>query len=265
MMAGDASLQAAIVQRVMIDVATRIQANQDDWWAVADVADLYYTHYQRTRSKYAEANVLAPLGLTYETYYEKQNMMDSQLVSQIATELLNYEFLEVQAICCGIDPSGSHIYVVDEEGASCEDYVGFAAIGIRMNHAESQFMFAQHGISSPATDTFLLVYSAKKRAEVAPGVGEATDMIVLGPQLGQMLTPDVVILEQLESIYNEEQEKMKHANQQSISRMNQYVKEFGKSAAAESQTTEEEDSGGDPPADQEVFRDNLEEGESPNG
>jgi 20S proteasome alpha/beta subunit len=250
MTAGDASIQGEILQRVIADVFARAASDPDNWWRVADVSNLYYDHYKEIRSKHAENEVLAPLGLTYKTYYEKQKGMDSQLVRQIATELLNYELRsQVQAICCGIDPSGSHIYMIDERGTSCEDYVGFAAIGIGMNHAESQLMFAQHSELSSPEETTLLVYAAKKRAEVAPGVGEATDMVVLGPQVGQTTFLDETILRELESIYNEEQEKMEQARRQSKLRINQYVQEFGKTAAAEGQTTEEEVSGGDPSAD----------------
>jgi hypothetical protein len=248
--AGDASIQGEILQRVLVDVYARIASDPDNWWRVADVANLYYDHYKEIWSEHAENEVLAPLGLTYDTYYEKQKGMDSQLVRQIATELLNYELrTEVQAICCGIDSSGSHIYMVDGRGTNCEDYVGFAAIGIGMNHAESQLMFAQHSELSSPEETTLLVYAAKKRAEVAPGVGDATDMVVLGPNLGQTSFLNETILRELESIYNEEHQKMEQARQQSKSRIYQYVEEFGKTAAAEGQTTEGEVSGGDPPTD----------------
>jgi hypothetical protein len=106
-----------------------------------------------------------------------------------------------------------------------------------------------------------LVYSAEKRAEVAPGVGEDTDMIVIGPQLGQMNRINETILANLDSIYNEEQDRVKEANWQSIARVNRYVEEFSKTAAAEGQTTERENGGGDPPSYEEDLRHGVEESE----
>jgi hypothetical protein len=128
MIAGDASLQAEIVQRVATDVNARIHSEPDNWWAVADVAELYYKYYTQVRFKLAEGVLLAPLGLTAETFFEKQKVLDTELVRQIATELINHEIPDVEAICCGTDPSGSHIYIVGKEGINCQDFVGFASI-----------------------------------------------------------------------------------------------------------------------------------------
>ena len=55
---------------------------------------------------------------------------------------------------------------------ACYDMIGFAAIGIGGWHAQSRFMFAKHTRRSPQPETLLLTYSAKKQAEVAPGVGK---------------------------------------------------------------------------------------------
>ena len=41
-------------------------------------------------------------------------------------------------------------------------------------------MFARQTINSPFAETFLLVYSTKKGAEAAPGVGVGTDMFTIG-------------------------------------------------------------------------------------
>ncbi len=118
MIAGDASLQAEIIQRVASDVNARIIEEPDNWWNVADVAELYYKYYTQARLKRAEGDLLAPLGLSAETFFEKQKVMDTELVKQIATELINYEIPGVEAICFGVDPTGSHIYIVGKEGVN---------------------------------------------------------------------------------------------------------------------------------------------------
>ena len=55
-------------------------------------------------------------------------------------------------------------------------------------------MLAGHKWDSPAHESLLLTYIAKKRAEIAPGVGPTTDMILIGPQIGHadIVNPKVV-------------------------------------------------------------------------
>jgi hypothetical protein len=50
-------------------------------------------------------------------------------------------------------------------------------------------------------ETFLLTYAAKKRAEVAPGVGEVTDMFVIGPLLGFSTDVGTDVLEKVDAVY----------------------------------------------------------------
>ena len=151
MMAGDASLQGEIVQRVLKDVTKRVVDDPENWWMVGDVADLYYEYCTQTSLKKAEGELLAPLGLTVESFYSQQ----------IATELINYDMPDVGCICCGIDPSGPHIYIVDKQGVRCQDLVGFASVGVGMWHSNSQLMFVGHTRLKPPAETLLSVYSAK--------------------------------------------------------------------------------------------------------
>ena len=161
MMAGDASLQGEIVQRVLKDVTKRVVDDPENWWMVGDVADLYYEYCTQTSLKKAEGELLAPPGLTVESFYSQQKVMDSTFVRQIATELINYDMPDVGCICCGIDPSGPHIYIVDKQGVRCQDLVGFASVGVGMWHSNSQLMFVGHTRLKPPAETLLSVYSAK--------------------------------------------------------------------------------------------------------
>ena len=74
------------------------------------------------------------------------------------------------------------IFVVRDGYLSCEDVVGFASVGSGSRHAESQMMLARHAWNADLDPTLLTTYLAKKRAEVAPGVGTETDMFMItGP------------------------------------------------------------------------------------
>jgi hypothetical protein len=128
--------------------------------------------------RFAESNVLAPLGLTGESYFKRQKELAPTLVRQIAADLASWFSSRVaEAIVTGKDAQGVHIYVSDGNGGiSCRDSIGFASIGIGASHADSQFMAAGYHPLQPLPETLSLTFSAKKRAEAAPGVGKGTDM-----------------------------------------------------------------------------------------
>jgi hypothetical protein len=92
----------------------------------------------------------------------------------------------IELILDGVDVTGPHIYKIDNGNAYCCDSVGFAAIGIGAWHANSQLMLNGYSPLFPVAESILSVYMAKRRSEVAPGVGVETDMFALGPELGRL-------------------------------------------------------------------------------
>lgn len=238
MVAGDSSMQAEIIQNVQFDVNKRIGEDPANWWNVRDVANLYSQYYNEVRFKKAEKNILSSLGLDNNTFITRQKEMDSNLVLQITKELMNYEAPRISTIFAGIDTSGAHIYVADNENVSCLDLVGFAAIGVGSWHASSQMMFAGHTRFKSIPETLLLVYSAKKRAEVAPGVGESTDMFMVGPDLGNNIYPlGEHVFDKLKEIYKSEQDRERDAGIIAKDSIKQYVEELARGATEKNQAT----------------------------
>lgn len=105
---------------------------------------------------------------------------------------------------------------------ACHSTAGFAAIGIGKSHAESLLMFSGHSPMKPFTDTALLVYAAKKRAEVAPGVGKETDICFIGPALGSFYKIEDKHIAELEAIY----QKMSRANERTLKRAQLETKKY---------------------------------------
>jgi hypothetical protein len=160
--------------------------------------------------------------------------MDSVLVNKLAGELVNYQCSGIEAIITGVDSLGAHIFTVDNKGVSMRDAVGFAAIGAGYWHANSAMMFAEHTRRKPMPDTLLLTYSAKRRAEVAPGVGIGTDMLMIGPALGSYFPIGDHVLGKLKDIY--EGLQVRDRESQAIARVevNKYVEELNKQSEATS-------------------------------
>ncbi len=249
MVAGDSSMQAEIIQKVRADIHKRIDADPSVWWNILDVAELYRVYYNEARLKRAEQSILAPFGLDSNSFISRQKEMDAGFVRQIATELLNYEAQAISVIFAGVDTGGAHLYVANNDGISCLDNVGFAAIGVGYWHANSQMMFAKHTRWKSFPETLLLVYSAKKHAEVAPGVGEATDMFTVGPTLGSNVEIGDHVLKNLQRIYKVEQKREQRAATKAKETVKQYVEEILRSEASKGQEAGTADSGGDTPTD----------------
>ena len=266
MTAGDSAMQAEIIQDVASDVNRRIAAEPDNWWLVRDVAGLYSNYYNRVRLKKAENDVLVPLGLNADTYISRQSEMSDTFIRQVASELYSFDAPHVAAIITGLDPTGAHIYVAHDANLSCVDNVAFASVGIGSGHASSQFMFAAHTKRRPLPETLLLTYSAKKRAEVAPGVGEATDMFIIGPRLGTSISVPTFLLELLEETYQEAREEQRKLVQKSEGKISAFFKEtLERAAAAAKEQTGSAASGGEAPADQKELRDGVEAGQPEGG
>src|SRR5262249_3889902 len=166
------------------------------------------------------------------TFISQQHQMVPQLAEKIASELINFQMPEIQAIVTGVDATGPHIYLIDNRGATLRDSVGFAAIGAGYWHSNSQFMFAGHSRHKSVPQTLLLTYAAKKRAEVAPGVGEATDMIWIGPNLGQSFPIGQHVLDKLESIYRKIRRKASADQEKAFKEVTKYVEELNAAPTA---------------------------------
>src|SRR5262249_16657737 len=186
MTAGDAPLQAEITALVYREISERIAREPQNWWTVGEAAELYARYYDFFLNKRTQHEILSPLHLDGQSFLQNQRNMSDQLVNDLAKELLNFEIPNVAAIFAGLDPAGSHIYVVRNNEVDCVDNVAFAAIGIGGRHASSQFMFARHAWNSSFAETLLLTYYAKRKSEVAPGVGAGTEMVMVGPNLGSL-------------------------------------------------------------------------------
>lgn len=233
MCAGDSALQTMILDQVKQDVQTRIAADPHNWWLVRDVAFLYNRYYNIELNRRAENSVLAPLGLNNQSFIQKQQRMAVSLVNKLASEIVNFEMPDAETIFAGIDPTGAHIYAANGPNLTCRDVAGFSTIGVGSWHADSQFMFAAHSRKKFGPATALLTFSAKKRAEVAPGVGRQTDMWGMGPNLGSLYIFPPQLINDLEQIYQEGQDNTARVSKDSEDKINAYIQKLAEDEAAQ--------------------------------
>jgi hypothetical protein len=114
-------------------------------------------------------------GGTLPAYLQPQPGIFQQLVVQS-----NQFNLGVDIIVAGIDAAGSHLYYVGNPGSFFVfDKIGYNAIGSGATHVAIKFALDLQHAKTSLHDTLLSVYSAKKSAEVAPGVGQETEIKVI--------------------------------------------------------------------------------------
>jgi hypothetical protein len=236
LISGDLTIQGEILTGVDTEIKRRIAAQPSEWIPVKEIAELYCKRYRELLRRRAEAAILHPIGLDLPTFLATQGDLSQNVVADLVEKLTTYDFdSQLATIFIGNDHSGPdeklvYVHLYTTEGDKLSDYsqVGFAAIGIGKVHAESQFMFSGHWPSKPFHETLLLAYTAKKRAEVAPGVGKDTDMVVIGPGLGQTLKVEDRHLAGLEKIYQKNQSTNTKATNIALAETQQFVEKVRK-------------------------------------
>lgn len=174
--AGDSPLQSEIITRAKQEVADRVAIEPDNWWKVEDVAHVCQRYFIETKARRASIAYLSPIGLDTKSFVSRNQELQPGLASQLATELISYACPPIEIIIAGVDKTGAHIFVVNNSGLYCMDSPGFAAIGIGASHANAQYMFSRYSPDAELPDVLFLSYTAKRRGEVASGVGSETDL-----------------------------------------------------------------------------------------
>lgn len=156
-----------------------------------------------TRSPVANGSsrsLLRPRGLDLGSFYGSHQALNPNIVAMIDQQMQQFN-LGVELLLAGVDTTGAHIYAVANPGPpeNLHDPIGYAAVGSGTIHALQAFIGFGHSASAEYHETVFRAYAAKRRSEVAPGVGLDTDMAVISGEGVHWLTQDE--LKQLREIY----------------------------------------------------------------
>lgn len=146
---------------------------------IASIVKTVRDEYSHCRKKKAEEIHLIPRGLTLKDFYEKLKDYPREFFIGIDSEIIKFNY-GIFMLLSGVDESGAHIYRIDNPGISeCFDSLGFNAIGIGQDHAVLSLIDNKYTIKMDLNEATYLVYEAKRRSEIAPGVGSETDVFVI--------------------------------------------------------------------------------------
>jgi hypothetical protein len=186
--AGSDALQAEIMQKI----GATIDPHKAEDLTVLSVVEQYETFYDQIKRTRIKHEILAPFGLDEASFISKQHEMSDDFLRELTGRISAFQMPEVETIIAGIDKSiggeiSPHIYLIRKtiygSSVQCRDAVGYAAIGSGAPHVEAQFMKSRfHGHFS-LPKALLLTYLAKKRSEIALGVGQETELFLIGPTL----------------------------------------------------------------------------------
>jgi 20S proteasome alpha/beta subunit len=167
---------------------------------VGEAVKLAYAELKRVR---VEETLLKPLlGVDFTGFQALVSQSSSSQILQQLVGMIMQHNLQLDVLVAGIDDSGSHLFVVTHPGILLPiDTTGFAAIGSGGLHAAVRMSLGKHTRMAPLVEAAHSVYEAKKAAEVAPGVGNLTDMAII--KGGMVFLAKEALFQSLESVHKE--------------------------------------------------------------
>jgi hypothetical protein len=255
MLAGDSGLQTEIMTQVYAITSKRIFEKRDAYWSVEEVCRLYVDAYNSIKVRQIQQDVFGPFGLDKNTFISRQNEMSVDFIGTITDKIRRFEHdyvinRGVETIVVGLDMSGFNsktgqtfmmprLFTIHDDSILCCDSVGFASVGLGMRHASSQFMLAGHTRLSSMPETLLLTYLAKKRSEVAPGVGKGTDMFAIGPSPAPFVVlnnvPDLE-MDKIDAIFRQMETSQKKAFISARGKIKSHIQNLFKKRQEEQET-----------------------------
>lgn len=179
MSSGDALLASQIIERTRSTLGGSSHK-------VEKVAERLRDVHMAVHLERAEHVILHPRGFTLKEFKEHGGtQVPAQAYLNIDQLLFNFGLGAVEFLVVGLDSTGAHIFRIHYDGVAGGDWMewcdrlGYRAIGSGSSHASiSLALEGQHRKLSVA-ETLYNIYSAKRNSEVAPGVGKATDVVIL--------------------------------------------------------------------------------------
>jgi hypothetical protein len=158
------------------------------------IADNVRDRFAEVRKRKINELILRPRGLDFDAFYAGGMIraVPQELAMVLDQQMLNFS-LQTEILLAGIDDGGSHIYGIGDPGTmACFDRLGYHSIGSGQRHALLTLVSRAQHKSDDLNTTVFNVFAAKRAAELAQGVGQATDVVVIGPRGAHRLSPQEI-------------------------------------------------------------------------
>ena len=148
---------------------------------IATLSEQIKLQFCQVRIQRVNDLILGTRGIDFESFYQGGmiNRFPGDLAMLIDSQVQKFA-LGTTILVAGVDDSGSHIYSIDDPGTmACFDRLGYHAIGMGHRHGVLELVSSGQHPSKSVEETIANVYRAKRVAELAPGVGQATSMKIV--------------------------------------------------------------------------------------
>lgn len=185
---GNALVAEDVVRRLKRGVAG---VAEDD---VLRAAGILRDTYMAVHMERAEHVILRPRGITLQEFKDTGAQKVPLPIYQQIDQLFFSFTLNTDFLIAGVDGSGGHIGWVHYHGVQgggwleSFDKLGYLAIGSGGSHASILLSLTGQHRDLSLAETVFNVFAAKVNAEVAPGVGDVTDIAVIRKGSVEFLT-----------------------------------------------------------------------------
>lgn len=202
-----------------------------------DVANALSEAIIKVRMGRAAKRHLLPLGLDEGIFSGQQPNVPPELVLRLS-EAMHSERFDVEALVVGCIDNMAGLYRIDDLGVVTNHIdIGFLSIGIGGIHASAQFMFEPFNHAKSYFRALYSTFVAKKRAEVAPGVGPFTDMFRITRD-GASPVPEVLV-SRLAQLYDGQRKALAKAADRAVAKIFQEEQKlYAATQRADGQQTE---------------------------
>jgi hypothetical protein len=193
LLAGNSAFGTEIMQGALASLAGAQKP------AVVQAAESVKESYAQVRATKVREMIVLPwlgpdylraeqLGSNLPTYLQPQ----AAVYNQIVMTMNNFN-MGSDIIVAGVDDHGARLAVIGHPGTiAWFDKLGYAAIGSGGIHATMRLSLAGHTRNTALLQTLYGVYDSKRASEVAPGVGQETDVSIVYNDRTEPCSPEVL-------------------------------------------------------------------------
>ena len=197
-------LSAGTVHEPDLTREARVRAKGKD--RILEIADVLKDVFQEIREKHIVDEVLRPkTGMkSFAEWHMKQKSIHDATVFSLTEEMSQYQ-LGLSLILAGVDDEGHLIMIADPGSYRSFDNLSYCCIGMGNRHADTVFAWYRYSRLLPLNAALHIAFEAKKKSEMAGGVGQSTDILVIDSEGVNEVSPDTV--KNLEEIYDDQEAK----------------------------------------------------------
>jgi hypothetical protein len=180
------------------DVRERVRGKD----RIREIAEECAQLYLQLRLKRIEDEILkAMIGIrSFSEYHQKQQGLHESVVFDTNDKIKSYQ-LGLDLILIGLDDM-AHISLITNPGIwRSYDNLGYCTLGMGERHADNVFAWYKYSSSTPLKEALYIAFEAKKKSEMAGGIGPTTDALIIRNQ-GIEIVNECTLTKLLE-IYNE--------------------------------------------------------------